>query len=469
LQNNLADDLTVTANGNYSFSRKLKNNSSYNITVLTQPQNPPQTCIVSNGSGKILSNNITNITISCATNTVITPVFSPTPGIYASQQTISITTATAGATIYYTTDGSTPTIASSVYSTPFSIWSVAGKTIKAYAVFAGLPDSPVVTGVYSYQTIKTGQTISFAAGDDAATAQGVSPSYTGPTQHPTYTSDYTTTDNYTGLVWRSCSEGQTGAGCAGGASTSSFAAGSASCSALNAMNAGNGYAGSTNWRLPTMRELLTLLDYSLAVYTINTAIFPNTANFAYWSSTPYPPNGGFAWYTDYTNGNSFATTNTNPYHSRCVIAPSITDAPNSYTDNGDGTVKENRTGLTWQKCSQGQNNDSTCSGAITTSTWANALTYCNTLGLAGKTWRLPNINEIGTLYDFTIAAGATIDLTTFPSTPSGSPGGYYWSSSTYMANTANAWFLNFGGPAFNSYAFDQAKGTLSNVRCVTGP
>ena len=39
--------------------------------------------------------------------------------------------------------------------------------------------------------------------------------------------------------------------------------------------------------------------------------------------------------------------------------------PMSYTDNGNGTVTDNNTGLIWQKCGVGQNNDSACSGTAT--------------------------------------------------------------------------------------------------------
>ena len=45
-----------------------------------------------------------------------TPTFSPAAGSYASAQSVTISTATGGATIYYTLDGSTPTTSSAVYS-----------------------------------------------------------------------------------------------------------------------------------------------------------------------------------------------------------------------------------------------------------------------------------------------------------------------------------------------------------------
>ncbi|MBS0617724.1 MAG: hypothetical protein JSR44_06010 [Spirochaetes bacterium] len=68
-------------------------------------------------------------------------------------------------------------------------------------------------------------------------------SFTGPTQHPTYTSDYTTADNVTGLVWRTCSEGLSGAACAtgtAGAFTLSPDTATPQCLSLNAANGGAG-------------------------------------------------------------------------------------------------------------------------------------------------------------------------------------------------------------------------------------
>jgi hypothetical protein len=52
--------------------------------------------------------------------TVDTPLFSVAAGTYTSAQSVAISTTTAGATIYYTIDGSTPTMSSSLYSTPES-------------------------------------------------------------------------------------------------------------------------------------------------------------------------------------------------------------------------------------------------------------------------------------------------------------------------------------------------------------
>lgn len=66
LQNNGADDLTLTANGSFAFATTLANNATYNVTVKTQPTG--QTCIVANGSGMIAGANVTNVSVTCTTN-----------------------------------------------------------------------------------------------------------------------------------------------------------------------------------------------------------------------------------------------------------------------------------------------------------------------------------------------------------------------------------------------------------------
>jgi len=100
-----------------------------------------------------------------------------------------------------------------------------------------------------------------------------------------------------------------------------------------------------------------------------------------------------------------------------------------FTDNGNGTVKDNLTGLTWLK-------NASCFGF---QTWAQALTSANTLssGTCGLTdgsiagdWRMPNLNEIFTLTDF----GQFL-----PSVPAGHPftgvqSFTYWTSTSTFSN-----------------------------------
>jgi len=66
LQNNGANNSPVTANGAFALTSPIAKNSSYDVTVLTQPSNPVQVCTVTNGSG-IATANVTNITVVCTT------------------------------------------------------------------------------------------------------------------------------------------------------------------------------------------------------------------------------------------------------------------------------------------------------------------------------------------------------------------------------------------------------------------
>ena len=69
LQNNSTDTLTLTTNGNFTFSNALNSGSSYSVSILTQPSG--QTCSVSNGSGSLTAN-VTNVTVSCINNVATT-------------------------------------------------------------------------------------------------------------------------------------------------------------------------------------------------------------------------------------------------------------------------------------------------------------------------------------------------------------------------------------------------------------
>ncbi|MEZ5855988.1 MAG: chitobiase/beta-hexosaminidase C-terminal domain-containing protein [Hyphomicrobiaceae bacterium] len=80
-------------------------------------------------------------------NTVATPTFAPAAGTYGSAQSVTISCATAGATIHYTTDGNDPTTSSPVYSAPINV--AASQTLKALAVKAGSNDSAIATAAYT--------------------------------------------------------------------------------------------------------------------------------------------------------------------------------------------------------------------------------------------------------------------------------------------------------------------------------
>jgi large repetitive protein len=68
LQNNGGDNLAIASNGSFSFGSPSPSGSTYNVTVLTQPTNPSQTCVVTNGSGTITNGDVKDVEVDCTTN-----------------------------------------------------------------------------------------------------------------------------------------------------------------------------------------------------------------------------------------------------------------------------------------------------------------------------------------------------------------------------------------------------------------
>ena len=83
-----------------------------------------------------------------------TPTFSPAGGTYTSSQSVAISDATAGTTIYYTTNGTTPTTSSSVYSGPVTV--PASETLEAIAVESGDTTSAAASAAYTISAGSTG-------------------------------------------------------------------------------------------------------------------------------------------------------------------------------------------------------------------------------------------------------------------------------------------------------------------------
>lgn len=103
--------------------------------------------IYSNNTGNAQQFCFNKVTITTGSSTkVATPIFTPAAGAVVAGTKVSISS-TEGATIYYTTDGTTPTALSTAYSAPIAIEKA--MTIKAIAVKEGLENSEVATAAYT--------------------------------------------------------------------------------------------------------------------------------------------------------------------------------------------------------------------------------------------------------------------------------------------------------------------------------
>lgn len=66
LQNNGGGDLVINTNGSFTFATPVASGATYTVSTSTQPSSPAQTCAVTNGSGTVVSANITNVTVTCS-------------------------------------------------------------------------------------------------------------------------------------------------------------------------------------------------------------------------------------------------------------------------------------------------------------------------------------------------------------------------------------------------------------------
>ena len=135
------------------------------------------------------------------------PVFSPPAGTYTSTQSVTISDTTPGATIYYTTNGTTPTTSSATYTGAITVSST--ETMEAIAAAAGYANSAAATARYTITPPAATPTFSPAAGTYTST-QSVTISDTTPGAMIYYTTNGTTPTSgsarYTGAITVSSTE-----------------------------------------------------------------------------------------------------------------------------------------------------------------------------------------------------------------------------------------------------------------------
>lgn len=110
----------------------------------------------------------------------------------------------------------------------------------------------------------------------------------------------TVTHSLTGLMWKQCAEGLSGAGCATGAATA-MTWGTALAAAKNA-----NFADHSDWRLPNKKELESIVELCGYNPNINQDIFPATPASYFWSGSSYVPDPPNAWVVYFSSGNTYA-------------------------------------------------------------------------------------------------------------------------------------------------------------------
>jgi hypothetical protein len=137
--------------------------------------------------------------------------------------------------------------------------------------------------------------------------------------------------------------------------------------------------------------------------------------------------------------------------------------PMSYTDNGNGTVTDNNTGLMWQQQDDGNTyNWYQASGTYNATFNQSSQNVCSSVNLGSHTdWRLPTKKELMSIVDYSVPyPGPTIESAFFPNTASS-----YWSSTTSSSFPEFAWLVQF----CYGYAYHYViKNDCNHVRCVRG-
>jgi hypothetical protein len=149
---------------------------------------------------------------------------------------------------------------------------------------------------------------SVALGQQLCLSESQSPSTT-PTSRFTDHGDGTVTDTETGLMWAKCQQNMSGSDCSVWTGQQYPKWGAALLSAEEST-----LAGYTDWRLPNIKELDTIIEQRCANPAINLAVFPNTPNTEFWSSSPSVLSTGSSWTVQFLTGDSQSVYGRNELH-----------------------------------------------------------------------------------------------------------------------------------------------------------
>ncbi len=128
--------------------------------------------------------------------------------------------------------------------------------------------------------------------------------------------DGSVTDKKSGLTWMKCSIGMTwnGKTCSGEPERENWKKAKAEAKTANEKR----FAGSRKWRLPTRKELETIIEHKCFAPSINSEIFPRTATTGYWSATEESDHDKHAWVVLFRHGASYISNKKEEWFVRLV-------------------------------------------------------------------------------------------------------------------------------------------------------
>ena len=217
-----------------------------------------------------------------------------------------------------------------------------------------------------------------------------------------------------------------------------------------------GLCGLTNWRVPSLTELLTIVNNGRQNPAFDVPRFPNGKSQSYWTSNPVSGVGTNAWTVNFFAGIGNSKAKTSNFQVRLVsgdYAASQFDAAR-FVDNSDGTVSDVVTGLMWKRCPEGLSGEDCSNGSASTLVWGGSMKAARDSTYAGyDDWRLPNMKEMQTLVDVT-KNNPALNTSVFPN-----PNNVlnYWTSSLAKKTS----------PVTQSYRINFQRG-LSEFKVRTG-
>jgi hypothetical protein len=214
-------------------------------------------------------------------------------------------------------------------------------------------------------------------------------------------------------------------------------------------------AGSADWRLPTVVEMESIMDWSQSGNVYMSSAFGITVGTSVVTTSSYysPVTDGLAidttgWvgkYNQNDSGNLLCVRSTG-----AAVPTKVASTGRFLVQSGGVTVLDKVSGLVWQR-----------TAAPGTHTYATADSACtsNSAGLSGTGWRLPTIRELRTLTEHFRPAAPQMNSVVFPDADSVN----FWSSTTRVSNTNFQWVAKAAG---NLFAYFDDKTNALRYRCV---